>query len=154
MQSLTLSTEKLVHEGAQRQGTLVQQLTTLVEQSGIPALTDTPSARGSGGMLGIPLTPDTPVISSQNPFIHGFLPQEDETPLERAVREQEEVDAKAVSDAIDEQIMRDEVTFKRYQGAIKVLFLGQSGSGQFPGTPDRMYSNSYYHLCCMQGNPR
>jgi hypothetical protein len=74
-------------------------------------------------------------MSSQNPFIHGFFPQKNETPLEQTLREQEEANAKAVSDAIDEQIMQDMVTFKRYQDAIKVLFLGQSGSGQSLDTP-------------------
>lgn len=154
MQPLTLSTEKLVHEGAQRRGTPAQQLTALDEQLGTPALTDTQSTHSNSGMLGIPLTPNTPVISSPNPFIHGFLPREDETPLERSLREQEEANAKAVSDAIDEQIMQDKVAFKRYQGAIKVLFLGQSESGQLPDTPHCMHSNSYYHPCCVQENPQ
>ncbi|KAF9793168.1 G-alpha-domain-containing protein [Thelephora terrestris] len=70
------------------------------------------------------------VIPSPNPFIHNFLPREDEPPHERALREQEEARAKAVSDAIDEQIRQDKVAFKKYQKAIKLLLLGQSESGK------------------------
>ena len=69
------------------------------------------------------------VIPSPNPFIHGPLPREDESPQEKSLREQEEARAKAVSDAIDEQIKQDKVAFKRYQRAIKILLLGQSESG-------------------------
>lgn len=77
------------------------------------------------------------VIPSPNPFIHGFLPREDESLQERTLREQEEARAKAVSDAIDEQIKQDKAVFKRYQKAVKILLLGQSESGQstkFPGS--------------------
>jgi len=66
---------------------------------------------------------------SPNPFIHGPPLREDESPQERSQREQEEVQAKVVSDTIDKQIKQDEVAFKRYQKAIKVLLLGQSESG-------------------------
>jgi len=69
-------------------------------------------------------------VSSPNPFIHGPLPYENESPQERTLREQEEARAKAVSDAIDEQIKHDKVAFRRYQKAIKILLLGQSESGQ------------------------
>ena len=75
-----------------------------------------------------------PLIPSPNPFIHGPLPREDESPQDRALREQEEARAKAVSDAIDEQIKQDKVAFRRYQRAIKLLLLGQSESGQLTNT--------------------
>jgi guanine nucleotide-binding protein alpha-1 subunit len=75
-----------------------------------------------------------PVAPSPNPFIHGPLPHADESPHERALREQEEARAKAVSDAIDEQIKQDKVAFRRYQRAIKLLLLGQSESGQLRST--------------------
>jgi len=68
-------------------------------------------------------------IPSQNPFIVGPIPPKDETPEERSEREREEARAKAVSDAIDEQIERDRVAFQRYKRATKVLLLGQSESG-------------------------
>lgn len=71
-----------------------------------------------------------PVVPSPNPFIHGLPPREDESPQERALREQEEARAKAVSDTIDEQIKQDKLVFKKYQRAIKILLLGQSESGQ------------------------
>ena len=70
-----------------------------------------------------------PSTSSPNPFIHGPLPREDESPEEKALREQEEARAKAVSDAIDEQIKQDRAAFRKYQKAIKILLLGQSESG-------------------------
>ena len=66
---------------------------------------------------------------SPNPFIDGPLPREDESSEERALREQEEAHAKAVSDAIDEQIKQDRAAFRKYQRAIKILLLGQSESG-------------------------
>jgi len=69
------------------------------------------------------------VMPSPNPFILGPLPREGESPQERSQREQEEAQAKAVSDAIDEQIKQDKVAFKRYQKAVKILLLGQSESG-------------------------
>jgi guanine nucleotide-binding protein subunit alpha len=81
------------------------------------------------------------VIPSPNPFIHNFLPREDEPPHERALREQEEARAKAVSDAIDEQIRQDKVAFKKYQRAIKLLLLGQSESGQLASVQDPPVAN-------------
>ena len=77
------------------------------------------------------------VMPFQNPFISGPLPPKGETPQERSRREQEEARAKAVSDAIDEQIEQDRVAFERYQRAIKVLLLGQSESGQSASVPYR-----------------
>jgi hypothetical protein len=74
--------------------------------------------------------PTMSVIPTPNPFIHGFLPPQDESPHERVIREQEEARAKVASDAIDEQIKLDRVAFRRYQRAIKLLLLGQSESGQ------------------------
>ena len=65
----------------------------------------------------------------QNPFIVDCIPPKGETPQERSQREQEEARAKAVSDAIDEQIERDRVAFERYKRATKILLLGQSESG-------------------------
>lgn len=75
------------------------------------------------------------VIPSPNPFIHDPLPREGESPQEKAAREREEARAKAVSDAIDEQIKQDKVAFKRYQKAIKILLLGQSESGRSTNVP-------------------
>jgi len=71
-------------------------------------------------------------VPSPNPFVQGFLRRAGESPQERSQREQEEARAKAVSDAIDEQIERDRVAFERYKKAIKVLLLGQSESGRSP----------------------
>ncbi|KAF9648577.1 P-loop containing nucleoside triphosphate hydrolase protein [Thelephora ganbajun] len=68
-------------------------------------------------------------IPSLNPFIHGSPPK-DESPLERARRKQEEAQAKAISDAIDKQIEQDRIALKTHKRAIKVLLLGQSGSGK------------------------
>ena len=81
-----------------------------------------------------PWTPARSATSSPNPFIHGIPPRENESSHERALREQEEVRAKAVSDAIDEQIKQDKVAFGRYRKAIKLLLLGQSESGQSKST--------------------
>lgn len=80
------------------------------------------------------------VIPSPNPFISFPLPREDESPQERAQREQDEARAKAVSDAIDEQIKQDKIALKKYQKAIKILLLGQSESGQSTNALYRAYS--------------
>lgn len=66
----------------------------------------------------------------QNPFIDGFFPYGNESAQERAQREREEAEAAAVSDAIDEGIMRDKVGARKSRAAVKVVMLGQSGSGQ------------------------
>ena len=88
------------------------------------------------------------VIPSPNPFIHGFLPRDDEPPHERALREQEEARAKAVSDAIDEQIRQDRVAFRKYQRAIKLLLLGQSESGKSASAHHQSITHPYLpHLC-------
>jgi hypothetical protein len=89
---------------------------------------------------------------SQNPFICDSPPREGESPQERARREQEEARAKAVSDAIDKQIMDDKVALRRYQKAIKILLLEQCEGGQSANT-------SYMHSepisnACVQGGPQ
>lgn len=76
-------------------------------------------------------------VVSPNPFIHGLLPLDNESPQEKVLREQEEAAAKAVSEAIDEQIKQDKVVFRRYQKAIKILLLGQSESGWSTNFPPR-----------------
>ena len=78
------------------------------------------------------------IVPPHNPFISGPLPCKGETPQERLRREREEARAKAISDAIDEQIQQDRVAFRRYQRAIKVLLLGQSESGQLAGVQCRV----------------
>jgi hypothetical protein len=44
-----------------------------------------------------------------------------------------------MSDAIDQEIRQGQVSARRYQSAIKVLFFGQSGSGQSVNAPRDMH---------------
>jgi len=62
---------------------------------------------------------------TSNSFVQGFPARAGEW----FQRKRAEVRAKAVSDAIGKQIERDEVAFARYNRAVKVLLLGQNGSG-------------------------
>lgn len=109
--------------------------------------------------LRLPSPPEVPpssamsVIPSPNPFIHDSVFHEDESPQERSRREGEEARAKAVSDAIDEQIKQDKVAFKRYQKAIKILLLGQSESGQSTSVPCHTHFRSLSNAR-VQGSPR
>ena len=56
-------------------------------------------------------------------------PPKDETPAQKIVREKEELEARRISDEIDEQIKKEKLATKRRKRPVKVLLLGQSESG-------------------------
>jgi len=78
------------------------------------------------------MSSDTP---SQNPFTSDPIPRKGETRQERTQRKREEARAKAVRDAIEEQIAQDKAASERYKKANKVLLLGQSESGESANAP-------------------
>ena len=65
----------------------------------------------------------------QDPLTLATTPPPDATPAQRIVREKAELEAKMVSDEIDEQIKAEKATTKRRKRPVKVLLLGQSESG-------------------------
>ena len=65
-----------------------------------------------------------------DPLAAALLPPLDESPIQREVRLKAEVDAKKVSDSIDEEIRRDRINQKRSKAEVNVLLLGQSESGK------------------------
>lgn len=68
-------------------------------------------------------------LAEQDPLTLAAAPPKDETPAQRIVREKGEMEARRVSDAIDEQIKREKASVKRRKRPVKVLLLGQSESG-------------------------
>lgn len=65
----------------------------------------------------------------QDPLTLAAMPPPDETPAQRIVREKAELEAKRVSDEIDELIKAEKAATKRRKRPVKVLLLGQSESG-------------------------
>ncbi|EAU80314.1 hypothetical protein CC1G_13233 [Coprinopsis cinerea okayama7 len=65
-----------------------------------------------------------------DPFEYLTRPPPNETPEERTIRERKEVEAKKVSDQIDEEIRKERAVMKKQQNAVRVLLLGQSESGK------------------------
>ena len=90
-----------------------------------------------------PNTTVSPSAHAPNPFIHGLIPNEGESPEDKARREGKEAEAAAVSNAIDEQLQQEKVaTVERYQNTVKVLLLGESESGQWANIPCHAHSQS------------
>jgi guanine nucleotide-binding protein alpha-1 subunit len=69
------------------------------------------------------------VAEEQDPLTLAAAPPKDETPAQRMVREKAEMEARRVSDEIDEQIRKEKQATKRRKRPVKVLLLGQSESG-------------------------
>jgi hypothetical protein len=68
-------------------------------------------------------------VAEQDPLTLAAAPPKDETPAQRIIREKEELEARRISDEIDEQIKREKQATKRRKRPVKVLLLGQSESG-------------------------
>lgn len=67
--------------------------------------------------------------TEQDPFAIFHTPPPNETPGERAEREAREVEAKRVSDLIDDQLKAEKAAMKKQKHVVRVLLLGQSESG-------------------------
>jgi hypothetical protein len=67
--------------------------------------------------------------SDHDPLTAAIAPPPNETPAERAARLLEEVEARRVSDEIDEQLKQERASRRRQRPCVKVLLLGQSESG-------------------------
>ncbi|KAM6493116.1 Guanine nucleotide binding protein (G-protein), alpha subunit [Amanita muscaria] len=66
----------------------------------------------------------------EDPLTLALAPPPDETYEQRLVREAAEVEAKRISDEIDEQLRRERELEKKKKKPIKLLLLGQSESGK------------------------
>lgn len=88
-----------------------------------------PSSSLAGPSSGRMPRPNRASLDSFDPLTAAIAPPSDETPEARAKREQEEAEAKRISDAIDEQLKTERLALKKKKPPIKVLLLGQSESG-------------------------
>jgi guanine nucleotide-binding protein subunit alpha len=70
------------------------------------------------------------LVEEQDPLTLAAAPPKDETPAQKIVREKEELEARRISDEIDEQIKKEKLATKRRKRPVKVLLLGQSESGK------------------------
>lgn len=73
--------------------------------------------------------PNRTSLDSVDPLTAAIAPPSNESPEQKAKREQEEAEARRVSDQIDEQLKAEKAALKRKKPPIKVLLLGQSESG-------------------------
>lgn len=74
--------------------------------------------------------PGLPSHHDTDPLAFLTAPPPNESPDDREEREKREMDAKIVSDSIDEQIKADRAALKRQKDVVRVLLLGQSESGE------------------------
>lgn len=65
-----------------------------------------------------------------DPLTAALLPPVDESPIDREARLKAELDAKKVSDSIDEMLRQERIDRKRTKTDVNVLLLGQSESGK------------------------
>jgi len=68
-------------------------------------------------------------ISVDDPLARAIAPPRNETPEAKQTRESAELEARQVSDRIDEQIRQERTALKKKKKPVKVLLLGQSESG-------------------------
>ncbi|KAF8633887.1 hypothetical protein AX15_001192 [Amanita polypyramis BW_CC] len=66
----------------------------------------------------------------EDPLTIAIRPSPDETHQERKARIEREHKAKAISDAIDEDLQKDAITGRKGTNTVKILLLGQSESGK------------------------
>lgn len=69
-----------------------------------------------------------------------MAPPPDETPEQKIARERQELEARRVSDKIDEGLKAERAAKKKEKYIVKVLLLGQSESGKLSAPlPDEMF---------------
>jgi hypothetical protein len=74
---------------------------------------------------------------TDDPLAIAIAPPRNEPPEDRETRERAELEARRVSDAIDDQIRQERSAMKKKKKPVKVLLLGQSESGAFFATSFR-----------------
>jgi hypothetical protein len=80
----------------------------------------------------IPLTPLEMVFhyDSSDPLAIVTAPPPNETPEEKAAREEREAEAQRISDQIDDELRVERAALKKQEQIVKILLLGQSESGK------------------------
>lgn len=63
-------------------------------------------------------------LVDEDPLTRAIAPPPNETPVERELRIAAELEAKRVSDAIDEELNRQRIADKKYPKPVKILLLG------------------------------
>lgn len=93
---------------------------------------------------------------SSDPLAVVTAPPPNETPAERAAREEREAEAQRISDQIDDELRADKVALKKEEQMVKVLLLGQSESGKSISISDWVHipppSTTASHYSGAQGN--
>ena len=67
---------------------------------------------------------------SSDPLAIVTAPPPNETPDEKAAREEREAEAQRISDQIDDELRAEKVALKKQEQIVKILLLGQSESGE------------------------
>ena len=67
---------------------------------------------------------------SSDPLAIVTAPPPNETPDEKAAREEREAEAQRISDQIDDELRAEKVALKKQEQIVKILLLGQSESGK------------------------
>ena len=70
-------------------------------------------------------------VPDEDPLAIFNIPPPNEMPEERTVREAKELEAKKISDQIDEQLKADRGAWKKQKNIVRVLLLGQAESGEW-----------------------
>jgi hypothetical protein len=69
-------------------------------------------------------------LDVEDPLTAAIAPPLNESPHDRALREEREAQAKKTSDEIDEMLRTERVALRKRRKPVKVLLLGQSESGK------------------------
>lgn len=69
-------------------------------------------------------------FDASDPLAVVTAPPPNETPGERAAREEREAEARRISDQIDEELRAEKATVRKHDEMVKILLLGQSESGK------------------------
>lgn len=67
---------------------------------------------------------------SSDPLAIVTAPPPNETPEEKAAREEREAEAQRISDQIDDELRAERAALKKQEQIVKILLLGQSESGK------------------------
>jgi hypothetical protein len=81
---------------------------------------------------------------SRDPLSAACAPPVNETPKQRVAREAKEAEARRVSERIDEQLRLEN---QRKNPSVKVLLLGQEGSGEFSSSSICFHPYLYICVC-------
>lgn len=69
-------------------------------------------------------------FDASDPLAVITAPPPNETPGERAAREEREAEARRISDQIDEELRAEKAIVRKQEEMVKILLLGQSESGK------------------------